>query len=216
MHNVRHNQHSIFTVISYLNVLMNNYAHILKAAEKYMRVRKNDVHIPISFHYAMKLAESYPNADRDVVAAGIILHDIGWFSIDEDDIFKKGFQTENYLQSDVRYLHESEGVRLSAEVLRPLGYSEDFIKKVQTIIDGHDTRGFARSAEDEIVRDADKLWRFTVTGVSIASDWFKQTPSQYCARLLTDVVPQLHLPESIEMAKTDLVETEKMLCCDVI
>lgn len=195
---------------------MTSHFQILKAAETYMRVRKNDVHIPISYHYAMRLADAWPDADRDLVAAAIILHDIGWYSIDEDDIFKKGFQSENYLQSDVRYLHESEGVRLSGPILAGLGYSDDFIAGVATIIDGHDTRTFSRSLNDEIVRDADKLWRFTVTGVSVASDWFKLTPGQYCNRLVTDVIPRLHLPESVEMANTDLIRTRQELCCDVI
>ncbi len=195
---------------------MNKHLQVYKAAEKYMRVRKNDVHIPLSYKYALKLIEKYPNADADLAAISIILHDIGWYSIDEDDIFKKGFQSENFMQSDVRYLHESEGVRLSAELLKDLGYSEEFIQKVAAIIDGHDTRNFSKSLEDEIVRDADKLWRFTVTGVSVACDWFKQTPSRYCNRLETDIIPQLHLPESIEMAKADLAETRKELLCDVI
>lgn len=195
---------------------MNKYDPIFKAAEKYMRVRKNDVHIPISFHYVLKLIEKYPEADADLAAIALILHDIGWYSIDEDDIFKKGFQSENFMQSDVRYLHESEGVRLSAEVLGSLGYSEEFITKVGTIIDGHDTRKEAKSLEDKIVRDADKLWRFSLTGVSVACDWFKQVPSRYCNRLESDIIPQLELPESIEMAKKDLVETRKMLLCDVL
>ncbi|AFK04377.1 metal-dependent phosphohydrolase HD sub domain-containing protein [Emticicia oligotrophica DSM 17448] len=195
---------------------MNKHLQVYKAAEKYMRVRKNDVHIPLSYKYALKLIEKYPNADADLAAISIILHDIGWYSIDEDDIFKKGFQSENFMQSDVRYLHESEGVRLSTELLKDLGYSEEFIQKVAAIIDGHDTRNFSKSLEDEIVRDADKLWRFTVTGVSVACDWFKQTPSRYCNRLETDIIPQLHLPESIEMAKADLAETRKELLCDVI
>jgi HD domain len=195
---------------------MSDYNHIFKAAEKYMRVRKNDVHIPISYSYAIKLIEKYPQANADLAAIGIILHDIGWYSIDEDDIFKKGFQSENFMQSDVRYLHESEGVRLSAEVLTSLDYSADFISKIGEIIDGHDTRSFAKSLEDEIVRDADKLWRFTATGVSIACDWFKQTPSVYCNRLETDIIPLLHLPESVEMAKADLIETRKLLLCNVL
>jgi len=195
---------------------MNKHLQVYKAAEKYMRVRKNDVHIPLSYKYALKLIEKYPNADADLAAISIILHDIGWYSIDEDDIFKKGFQSENFMQSDVRYLHESEGVRLSAKLLKDLGYPEEFIQKVASIIDGHDTRNFSKSLEDEIVRDADKLWRFTVTGVSVACDWFKQTPSRYCNRLESDIIPQLHLPESIEMAKADLAETRKELLCDVI
>jgi CRISPR/Cas system-associated endonuclease Cas3-HD len=189
---------------------------LFKAAEKYMRVRQNDIHIPISYNYALRLIEKYPQANAALTEVAIILHDIGWYSIDEDDIFKKGFQSENFMQSDVRYLHESEGVRLSKPLLETLGYNADFIEKVGIIIDGHDTRSYAKSLEDEIVRDADKLWRFTVTGVAVASQWFKQTPSQYCKRLVTDVIPLLHLPESVEMAKIDLAATEKLLLCNVI
>ncbi|PIB27565.1 HD domain-containing protein [Maribacter sp. 4G9] len=195
---------------------MIEHGTILKSAEKYMRTRKNDVHIPISYSYAMKLADNYPEADRDVVGAAIILHDIGWYSIDEEDIFKKGFQSKNFMKSDVRYLHESEGVKLGTEVLKKLGYADEFIEKVCYIIDGHDTRDEARSLEDKIVRDADKLWRFTLTGVSVASDWFKQTPSQYCARLETDIIPLLDLPESKEMAMADLEETKTALCADIL
>lgn len=199
-----------------INNTLKAHKKVFKAAEKYMRVRKNDVHIPISFYYAMQLADAYPDADRDLVGVAIILHDIGWYSIDEDDIFKKGFQSDNFMQSDVRYLHESEGVRLAKPLLENLGYTDDFIKKVCVIIDGHDTRGFAQSLEDEIVRDADKLWRFTVTGISVACDWFKQTPGQYCARLRTDIIPQLHLKESKEIAEEDLKVAEIMLQADIL
>ena len=195
---------------------MTKYSKVFQAAEKYMRVRKNDVHIPLSYQYALQLIEHYPQADAEVCKVAIILHDIGWYSIDEDDIFKKGFLSENFLQSDVRYLHESEGVRLSISLLENLGYDKVFIEKVTTIIDGHDTRMFAKSLEDEIVRDADKLWRFGITGVSIAADWFKMTPSQYVSRLETDVIPQLHLPESIMIAKNDLAITRNALCCNWI
>ncbi len=199
-----------------LNSPNGGWGAIFKAAEKYMRVRKNDVHIPLSYHYALRLLVSYPDADADLVAASIILHDIGWYSMDEDDIFKKGFQSENFMQSDVRYLHESEGVRLSAEVLKGIGYDDAFVRKVGEIIDGHDTRKFAKSLEDKIVRDADKLWRFHVVGVSVAADWFKQTPTQYANRLETDIIPLLDLPESVEMARADLAETRQLLLCGVI
>ncbi|MFN3785000.1 MAG: HD domain-containing protein [Spirosomataceae bacterium] len=184
---------------------------IFSAAEKYMRVRKNDVHIPLSYDYALRLLASYPEANAEVAEVAIILHDIGWYSIDEDDIFKKGFQSENFMQSDVRYLHESEGVRLAIELLTQLGYSESFIAQITTIIDGHDTRSFSKSLEDEIVRDADKLWRFDITGISVACDWFKMTPTQYANRLEKDVIPQLHLPESIAMAQADLLRSKRIL-----
>ncbi|MGY6520352.1 MAG: HD domain-containing protein [Mongoliitalea sp.] len=192
------------------------YAAIFKAAEKYMRVRKNDVHIPLSYRFALELLEHYPAVDHEVAAAGIILHDIGWYAIDEEEIFAKGFSGPDLLTSDVRYLHESEGVKYAKPLLAGLGYQEEFIEKVCTIIDGHDTRKFAKSKEDEIVRDADKLWRFAVTGVSVACDWFKMTPSQYAQRLEDTNIEQLHLPESIAIAKRELTITRALLLSDVL
>lgn len=191
------------------------YEQIFRAAEPYMRVRKNDVHIPLSYLYALRLLPHYPEAQADVVAAAIILHDIGWYSIDEEEIFSQGFGP-NMMQSEVRFLHESEGVRLSVEVLQGLGYDADFIAQVGRIIDGHDTRPYARSREDEIVRDADKLWRFSLTGISVACDWFKQTPTQYAERLEARIIPQLHLPESAAMAREDLQAARVMLLSHVI
>ncbi len=193
---------------------MERYEAIYKTAEPYMRVRKNDVHIPLSFQYALRLLETHPEANKDIVAAGILLHDSGWYSIDEEEIFTKGFGP-NMMESDVRLLHEKEGVRLAGEVLGKLGYSEEFVSKVTEIIDGHDTRKFAQSREDEIVRDADKLWRFSVTGVSVACDWFKKTPTEYTYHL-EDVLKQLHLEESLRIAKEDLANSRKILMCHVI
>jgi hypothetical protein len=55
------------------------------------------------------------------VRLAILLHDIGWYKIDEADIFSKGFG-ENWKESDVRFLHEREGCRMAKELLGNLGY----------------------------------------------------------------------------------------------
>ena len=159
------------------------YDPVWRAAEPYMRARKNDVHIPLSFHWAARLLTEYPDADVDICLLAILLHDIGWYSIDMEDIIEKGFSGPNMLQSDVRYLHESEGVRLGTEVLKATGWDAGIIAQVCEIIDGHDTRPTARHLNDRIVRDADKLWRFDVTGIAVACDWFKLTPHAYADRL---------------------------------
>jgi hypothetical protein len=78
-------------------------------------------------------------------------------------------------------------VRLARPVLQDTGWPEAVIAAVAEIIDGHDTRPVARHLNDRLVRDADKLWRFSVTGVSVACDWFKMTPGQYADRLKDQV-----------------------------
>ena len=159
------------------------YDPVWRTAEPYMRARKNDIHIPLSFKWAARLLEEYSDADRDVCLLAILLHDIGWYTIDMKDIIEKGFSGPNMLQSDVRYLHEAESVRLGTEVLKQTGWDDATIAQVCEIIDGHDTRAEPRHLNDRIVRDADKLWRFDVTGIAVACDWFKLTPHAYADRL---------------------------------
>lgn len=166
--------------------LINDFARfdpVWRKAEPYMRARKNDVHIPLSFAWAARLLGDHSEANRDVCLLAILLHDIGWYAIDMEDIIEKGFSGPNMLQSDVRYLHEAEGVRMGTEVLQATGWDADIIAQVCEIIDGHDTRPDPRHLNDRIVRDADKLWRFEVTGIAVACDWFKLTPHDYANRL---------------------------------
>lgn len=191
------------------------YDAVWRASEPYMRARKNDVHIPLSYAFARKLLEAYPEADEDIVSLAIMLHDIGWWSIDETDIFEKGFGP-NMMQSDVRFLHESEGVRLSREVLEQTGWPEDVIVAVGEIIDGHDTRPEPKSLNDRLVRDSDKLWRFTVTGVSVACDWFKMTPHQYADRLEKTGLVQLETEIGLKMASEELAQTRQALMLHLI
>jgi HD domain len=198
--------------------MMNNsarYDPVWRAAETYMRARKNDIHIPLAFNWTLEILESYPQANRDVCLLAILLHDIGWWAIDMEDIIQQGFRGENPLQSDVRYRHEAEGVRLGTEVLRQTGWSEDVITQVCEIIDGHDTRKEPRHLNDRIVRDADKLWRYNITGIAIAADWFDKTPSAYGADMESKI-DWFETPVGRAIAERELVQTKKALMFNVL
>jgi HD domain-containing protein len=192
----------------------NRYDEVWRTSEAYMRARKNDVHIPLSYAFARELLIHYPDADEDIVSLAIILHDIGWYTIDMSDIIGKGFGP-NMMQSEVRFLHEREGVRMSREVLEKTNWPEAVIAAVGEIIDGHDTRPHARSLNDRVVRDADKLWRFTVTGVAVACDWFKMTPRQYADRL-EQQVSILETEAGRRLAARALAETRVALMLHLI
>ena len=194
---------------------LTRYDAVWRASEPYMRARKNDVHIPLSFGWALRLLEEHPEADRDVVLLAIVLHDIGWYTIDLVDILEKGFSGPNMLQSDVRYRHEAEGVRLSGEVLRKTGWPEDVIARVAEIIDGHDTRPTARHLDDRLTRDADKLWRFSATGVAVACDWFKTTPHGYADRL-EQQKHSLETETGRRLAAEELARTREILMLHLI
>lgn len=174
------------------------------------RSRQNDIHLPISFAFAERLCQAYPEADALVVRVAILLHDTGWARVDQDRIISEGFAGD-WRRADVRYEHERHGCDIAREVLPPLGYDEEFITKVTTIIDGHDTRQVSYSIEDSLVRDADRLWRFTPTGIALASSWFGSTPAAYCARLRVEILPELLTEAAVQMAEAELDRAEMLL-----
>jgi hypothetical protein len=198
-----------------MTIDLTRYDPVWRASEPYMRARKNDVHIPLSFGWAVKLVEQYPAADPDVCLLAILLHDIGWYSIDMERIVAEGFRGENVLQNDVRYLHEAEGVRLAIPVLRDTGWSEEIIAQVCEIIDGHDTRPDPRHLNDRIVRDADKLWRYSVTGTSVGCDWFGETPHQNWLRNQR-ILPKFETEAGRAMAEAEQAATARALRLDVL
>jgi HD superfamily phosphodiesterase len=183
---------------------------IWRAIVSESRARANDIHLPISFAYAQRLCDAYPDADALVVRVAILLHDTGWARVDESRILTEGFAGD-WRKADVRFEHERHGCDIAREVLPPLGYDEEFVTKVTTIIDGHDTRPESRSLEDSLVRDADRLWRFTPTGIALASSWFGLTPAEYCRRLRAEIVPELLTDAAVQMAETDLARSEVLL-----
>ena len=102
------------------------------AAKPYLRARKNDVHVPISYRCAERLLAAHPAANAEVVQLAVLLHDTGWAEIDEKEIFEKAFgpNMQQTLQSDVRRLHEQIGMRLATEILTNLEFSPALIDEV--------------------------------------------------------------------------------------
>jgi hypothetical protein len=192
-----------------------NIDDVWRAATEALRARANDIHTPLSFAFAEFLLQSHPEADPEVVRVAILLHDSGWSRVDESRIFTEGFQGD-WRKSDVRYQHEVEGCNIAREILPGLGYSEDFIEKVTLIIDGHDTRPDSKSIEDSLVRDADRLWRFTPTGIALASKWFKKTPGQYRVQLEEVTYPELITDRARELASAELARSVELLKLDVL
>ena len=191
------------------------YDAVWRAAEPYLRARKNDIHVPLSYHWCLRLLDHHPDADADVCALAIILHDIGWYAIDMERIIDEGFRSDNMLQTDVRYLHESEGVRMAKPILAQTGFGH-LTDQVCEIIDGHDTRREPHHLNDRIVRDADKLWRFEPTAVAIVTDWMGMTPTEYCHRLRTIVLEQLETQTARALAEPELDRTCARLMVHVI
>ncbi|MET3945383.1 hypothetical protein ABIB49_000058 [Arthrobacter sp. UYCu512] len=179
------------------------------------RTRGNDIHLPISLAFAERLCRAYPNADAELVRVATLLHDTGWAHVDESRIISEGFAGD-WRNAAIRYEHEKQGCDVARRVLPGLGYNTEFIDRVCEIIDGHDTRPVAKSLEDALMRDADRLWRFDQAGVALASSWFKLDPATYTDRLAAEIVPELITQAAHDMASADLGRSNALLKTAVI
>lgn len=179
------------------------------------RTRANDIHLPISVAYAERLCDAYPEADALLVRVTTLLHDTGWARVDETKIISEGFGGD-WRKADIRFEHERHGCDIAREVLPGLGYDDAFIERVTAIIDGHDTRQVSHSLEDSLVRDADRLWRFTATGIALASGWFGLSPAEYARRLRSEIIPELLTDAAVQMAEAELARAEALLKTELL
>jgi hypothetical protein len=152
---------------------------IYALAEPYWQTRSNEIHVPGSYELAQRLLASYPEADPAVVLPAILLHDCGYSLVPEEDHLKGLAGAPVGWEPDITRRHEIEGVRIAGEILEQVGYDPARIDLIQEIIDGHDSRTSAVSLDDAIVKDADKLWRFTESGVRICCGWTDRTPEDF-------------------------------------
>jgi hypothetical protein len=191
---------------------------VWRAAKPFLRTRKNDVHVPIAYHCAERLLQRHPEADTEVVLLAILLHDTGWSEIDEQEIREKAFgpNMKQVLQSDVRRRHEQIGARLARAILTAQNYSSALIDEVTLIIDGHDSRPQALSLNDQLMKDADKSWRFTTTGIAVACDWHKFTPARYVKYLEDEVRPSLFTEAARALADSELALSRQTLLIDLL
>jgi HD superfamily phosphodiesterase len=134
------------------------YKKIQELARPYLDTRKNDIHTEISTRHAYQLLE-LEGGTEEVVIPAILLHDVGWKKVPED-IQLKAFGPKVSMPEWNR-VHEVEGARIAEEILKKVGYDQEKIKEIVRIIEGHDSRKKPFSLNDKIVKDADKLWRYS-------------------------------------------------------
>ena len=103
----------------------------------------------------------------------LLLHDVGWSTVPEEKQLRSFGPKMRY--PELRRQHETEGVRIATEILRGFGYDAVQVRQITIIIDGHDTRKESLSLNDSLVKDADKLWRYTPFGLATVRDWFGYT-----------------------------------------
>jgi HD superfamily phosphodiesterase len=179
------------------------YRMIKKLAESYLRTRKNAIHTEISTQFAYRLLEGEAG-DEDIVIPAILVHDVGWSQVPEE-LQLKAFGPKATLPEWNR-VHEVEGARIARQILNEAGYELRKIEEILVIIEGHDSRKEGISLNDKLVKDADKLWRYSRKGVEINSRRYEYTFEQYLERLRTNLEGWFLTDSARQIAKTEMAE----------
>jgi hypothetical protein len=178
---------------------------IWRAARPWLDVRSNDTHTLISYGIARALLSHCPDADENIVLPAVLMHDVGWKVFPTEKLV--GAVGPNPIYPELVRAHEVEGARIARQAFAAIADSSLDVDAIISIIDGHDTRPQALSLNDAVMKDADKLWRFTMHGVATIGAWFS-TPARDTTAMLKDfVVPSLLTPEGKIMAAALIAES---------
>jgi HD domain len=140
------------------------YEKIYELAAPYLDTRSNDLHTRVAYSFALKLLEA-EGGDAKIVIPAVILHDVGWKAIPEHlQLTAFGPGKRNW---EINKMHEVEGARIAGELLEKIGYDTALVDQIVEIILGHDSRREAISHNDALVKDSDKLWRFSPEGIQV-------------------------------------------------
>ena len=150
--------------VLYILVMKEIFHNIWELALPYQDKRDDNGHTQITLDYAIKLTD-LEKGDEDIIIPAIILHDIGWSQLSRQSIamlFDPNSKQEQLYK--LRIQHQNESVRLATGILNDIGYPSQRNGEILTIISEHDTRRDFISKNEGLVRDADKLWRYSKVG----------------------------------------------------
>ena len=177
------------------------YERIFREAKPFLNTRENLIHTRIVLRYALKLLEKEEGDERIVIPA-VLLHDVGWKMVPENlQLTAFGPKISN---PALARIHEVEGARIAKGILETLQYPSPRVKEICQIIRGHDTRKRSHSQSDRIVKDADKLFRYSRKGVAIDSARFGVSRISRLLYLDEQIPKWLFLPTSRHLAREEL------------
>ena len=184
------------------------YLRIFELAIPFLKTRHNLVHTFIVYQYALLLLEKEPGS-REVALPACILHDVGWSAVPEDQQLRAF--GPNITDPEARRKHEVEGVSIARQILAQAGCNGSLVERIVEIIDGHDTTPNARSHEDAVTKDSDKLFRLSACGFRIDCERFQVDPREYWPNLLKRSRNWFLTPAGKELAAHEARERDREL-----
>ena len=140
-------------------------ARLFEKAAPYLKVRGDRLHTRVAHRCALALMER-EGGTREIVEPAVILHDVGWSAVDPERIASAfGVRADGKPAArEVNRIHEVEGAAIARRILGSLEYDARLTARIVRIIERHDSTTEADSLEERLVKDADKLWRYSREG----------------------------------------------------
>lgn len=177
---------------------------LFETAAPYLLVRGDWAHTRISHGYALTLLQQ-EGGDRRIVEPAVILHDVGWSALEPDTIkaaygvLAKGEEAER-----LNRIHETEGAAIAEKILHSFDHDSDLIEIICAIISRHDSGKDAPFIEEALVKDADKLWRFSRTGFWKETERQRLKPITLLDFLAAKLKGWFFSPTALKLAQEEL------------
>ena len=182
------------------------FEEIWRLAKPYLDTRKNEVHTEISIRFAYQLME-VEGGHENIVVPAVILHDVGWKKVPQE-LHLKAFGPKA-TSAEINRTHEKEGVKIARDILANIKYDTKKAAQIVKIIDGHDSRKKSISLDDRIVKDADKLWRYSKEGFEIDIERFEESYAEGLNRLRNHLTVWFFTETAKNLSKEELMKREK-------
>jgi len=203
---LRFDYNNYYKLIYTLDFMEPIYEQIWGGALPYQDKRDDKGHAKTVKDYAIKLLET-EQGNEEIVIPAAILHDIGWSQMSKEErmsCFKR-------FDKNIRIKHQKLGVKLAKKLLEQIDYNPKSIEEILEIIDGHDIREGFLSQNDGIVRDADKLWRYSEIGFWTDHRKISLSKKEHYETLKKNIDAKnfFYLENSREIARKELGKREK-------
>lgn len=179
---------------------------LFELAKSYLNVRNNQVHTEISYSFAKKLLKQL-GGRAEIVLPAIILHDTGYSAVPEEQR-SLAFSPKG-IDEEVRRIHEVEGARIAGRLLQEVPLKEEDCLEICRIIKSHDSGDNPLTLEEKMVKDADKLYRFTPECFVWYVECFSMQPLENWDRLHRSLNQWFFLDYSKELAAIELEKLKR-------
>ena len=182
---------------------------LFRLAEPYLKIRGDLPHAQVSHRYALRLLEE-EGGEPGIVEPAVILHDVGWSRLEPEQIkIAFGVRAGGEEAERLNRIHEREGAAIAGRILESLRYNPRWIERIVSFIERHDSGDQPDSLEEKLVKDADKLWRFSPVGFWNERERQGLDPNELHSFLLKKYQTWFYTPTALNLAGEELRSREK-------